>query len=490
MALRHHGVGRSAAHVAARVRAPRRSGRHRARGEVGRRSGGRRGEARHRRSGAHAPAGVGEGAARGVRRRGCAQPALDDELMALATRYRGTLAAACARRSTCASSSIPSSRAAARGTSCFRARPPTSRARHGTFDDVIEARLPYVAEHGLRRSVPAADPSDRPRAAQGPQQRAHGQPRRCRAAHGRSARRRAVTRRSIRELGTLDDFRRLVARRPRRTASQSRSTSRFRRAPDHPYVKAHPEWFRWRPDGTVQYAENPPKKYQDIYPLNFESEDWPALWEELRRRLHVLDRPGRAHFPRRQSAHQAVRVLGVGDRRGEARASRRASFWPRRSRGRKIMHRLAKARLLAVVHVLHVAQHQAGAHRVFHRARARARARILPPQLLAEHAGYPARIVCSSAAAPAFTLRLVLAATLAANYGIYGPAFELMEHAPRDAGSEEYLNSEKYELRHWDLDAGRQPRRRSSRASTASAATIPRCSRTGRCSFTASITIS
>jgi starch synthase (maltosyl-transferring) len=60
----------------------------------------------------------------------------------------------------------------------------------------------------------------------------------------------------------------------------------FQCAPDHPYVKAHPQWFRWRPDGSVQYAENPPKKYQDIYPFNFESEDWRALWLELK---SVLD---------------------------------------------------------------------------------------------------------------------------------------------------------------------------------------------------------
>ena len=56
----------------------------------------------------------------------------------------------------------------------------------------------------------------------------------------------------------------------------------FQCSPDHPYVKEHPEWFRWRPDGTIQYAENPPKKYEDIIPFNFESEDWRALWEELK----------------------------------------------------------------------------------------------------------------------------------------------------------------------------------------------------------------
>ncbi|PAM93546.1 alpha-1,4-glucan--maltose-1-phosphate maltosyltransferase, partial [Flavobacterium sp. IR1] len=53
-------------------------------------------------------------------------------------------------------------------------------------------------------------------------------------------------------------------------------------SPDHPYVKEHPQWFKWRPDGTVQYAENPPKKYQDVLPVNFETEDWENLWKELK----------------------------------------------------------------------------------------------------------------------------------------------------------------------------------------------------------------
>src|SRR5207245_6453234 len=83
------------------------------------------------------------------------------------------------------------------------------------------------------------------------------------------------------QLRTLDDLRPLV------TAAQEHGLEialniAFQTAPDHPYVAAHPQWFRWRPDGTVQYAENPPKKYQDIYPLEFETRDWRSLWEELK----------------------------------------------------------------------------------------------------------------------------------------------------------------------------------------------------------------
>ena len=85
----------------------------------------------------------------------------------------------------------------------------------------------------------------------------------------------------------------------------------FQCSPDHPYVKEHPQWFRQRPDGTVQYAENPPKKYQDIYPFDFETDDWQALWRRVDGRVSVLVRAGHADLSRRQSAHQAVCVLGV-----------------------------------------------------------------------------------------------------------------------------------------------------------------------------------
>src|SRR6185312_10634412 len=83
-------------------------------------------------------------------------------------------------------------------------------------------------------------------------------------------------------LGSLDDFRHLVAAALAHGLEVALDIA-FQCAPDHPYVGEHPDWFRHRPDGSVQYAENPPKKYQDIYPFNFESDDWRALWEELYR---------------------------------------------------------------------------------------------------------------------------------------------------------------------------------------------------------------
>ncbi|HET7298921.1 MAG TPA: maltotransferase domain-containing protein, partial [Burkholderiales bacterium] len=82
-------------------------------------------------------------------------------------------------------------------------------------------------------------------------------------------------------LGTLDDFHALVREAEKRNLQVALDIA-FQCSPDHPYVKEHPEWFRARPDGTIQYAENPPKKYQDIYPFDFETPAWQALWQELK----------------------------------------------------------------------------------------------------------------------------------------------------------------------------------------------------------------
>ena len=83
------------------------------------------------------------------------------------------------------------------------------------------------------------------------------------------------------ELGTLDDFKALIKAAEKRGIEIAMDIA-FQCAPDHPWVSEHPQWFKWRPDGTVQYAENPPKRYEDILPINFETEDWENLWKELK----------------------------------------------------------------------------------------------------------------------------------------------------------------------------------------------------------------
>src|SRR5262249_13521351 len=83
------------------------------------------------------------------------------------------------------------------------------------------------------------------------------------------------------DLGTLEDFRHLVETAKQKGIDIALDLA-YQCSPDHPYIKEHPEWFRHRPDGSIQYAENPPKKYQDIYPLDFATQHWRSLWEELK----------------------------------------------------------------------------------------------------------------------------------------------------------------------------------------------------------------
>ena len=135
------------------------------------------------------------------------------------------------------------------------------------------------------------------------------------------------------ELGTVDDVVKLAAACRERGIELALDIA-FQCTPDHPWVTEHPTWFAHRPDGTIQYAENPPKKYQDIYPLDFESEDWQGLWTALADVIRFWIDAGVTIVPRRQPAHQGVRLLGVGDRRRSAASTPRRSSSPRRSPGR------------------------------------------------------------------------------------------------------------------------------------------------------------
>ena len=181
-------------------------------------------------------------------------------------------------------------------------------------------------------------------------------------------------------------------------------------------------------------------------------DDWQALWSELEERVRLLDRRGCAHLPRRQSAHQAVRVLGVGDRPKSSATHPDVLFLAEAFTRPKVMHRLAKLGFSQSYTYFTWRNTKRELTEYFTELTRASRARLLPAQLLAEHAGHPARVPADRRARRRSSSRLVLAATLAANYGIYGPAFELMENEPRGAGfARNICNSEKYELRHWDL---------------------------------------
>lgn len=249
-------------------------------------------------------------------------------------------------------------------------------------------------------------------------------------------------------LGTLEDFRMLVVR-ARSLGLQVALDLAFQCAPDHPYVESNPQWFRHRPDGTIQYAENPPKRYQDIYPLDFESADYEALWKELCSVVEFWIKQGVTIFRVDNPHTKPYRfwewlIQRIKRRHPETIFLSEAFTRP------KVMHHLAKLGFsqsytyftwrTGKQELMEYFQELAsGPGREYFRPN------VWPntPDILHEYLQLGGR--------PAFAIRLLLASTLAANYGIYGPAFELHENRAPHPGSEEYLNSEKYQIRDWDV---------------------------------------
>ncbi len=319
--------------------------------------------------------------------------------------------------------------------------------RHGTLAD-CEARLPYIAGMGFdvvylppvhpvgtkfrkgKNNTVVAEPDD------------VGSPWAIGAAEGGH---KAVHP----ALGTLADFRRLVGR-AQQLKMQVAIDIAFQVSPDHPYVKEHEEWFRKRPDRTIQYAENPPKKYQDIYPFDFETENWQALWDELKsvftfwieQGVHIfrVDNPHTKAFPFWEWAigelkRETPDVLFLSEaftrpkimyRLAKLGFSQSYTYFPWRNAKRELMEYLTELSRPPVSDFFRPNQWPN------------------TPDILTEFLQIGTR--------PAFLIRFLLAATLGANYGIYGPAFELLEGRPVRQGSEEYLDSEKYQVREWDLE--------------------------------------
>jgi starch synthase (maltosyl-transferring) len=248
------------------------------------------------------------------------------------------------------------------------------------------------------------------------------------------------------ELGTWADFDALVAAAKAANVELALDFA-IQCSPDHPWLKAHPEWFNRRPDGTLKYAENPPKKYQDIYNVNFESEDWQGLWQALldvvlfwvERGITVfrVDNPHTKPVPfwewlirEVRSAHPEVVFLAEAFTRPSMMTTlAKAGFAQSYT---YFTWKNTKTELVEYVQQL-IAWHQ------FYRPNAF----VNTPDILHEYLqiGGP----------PAFEARLVLAATMSPSYGIYS-GFESFENAPAEPGSEEYLDSEKYEVRPRALD--------------------------------------
>ena len=251
------------------------------------------------------------------------------------------------------------------------------------------------------------------------------------------------------ELGTVAGVRRLAATCAEHGMALALDLA-FQCSPDHPWVSEHPEWFRRRPDGSIRHAENPPKRYEDIYPLDFECDAWEALWQELFGVVeHWIDQGVtvfRVDNPHTKPfAFWEWLIAEVKRAHPEVVLLAEAFTRPR------VMERLAKLGFsqsytyFAWRHTKHELEEylreltQTGVAEYF-------RPNFWPntPDILTE--------AMQSGGRPAFAARLVLAATLSASYGVYGPAFELVEQRGLRPGSEEYLDSEKYQLRAWDID--------------------------------------
>ncbi len=319
--------------------------------------------------------------------------------------------------------------------------------RHGTFRDCVD-RLPYIAgmgfdvlylppihpigraeRKGKNNSVtPLPDDTGSPWAI-GAKEGGH------KAIHP--------------QLGSLQDLKTLVGKAKELGIDVALDIA-YQCSPDHPYVKEHREWFRERPDGTVQYAENPPKKYQDIYPFNFDSERAPELWEELKSVVVYWIEQGISIF-RVDNPHTKPFAFWEWMIAEVKREHPEAIFLSEAFTRPKVMYQLAKLGFTQSYTYFawknaswEIAEYfteleEGGVLEYF-------RPNLWPntPDILNEYLQKSGR--------PGFVARLILAATLAASYGIYGPAFELCEGRAVREGSEEYLDSEKYQIRVWDIN--------------------------------------
>jgi len=218
-------------------------------------------------------------------------------------------------------------------------------------------------------------------------------------------------------------------------------------SPDHPYVTDHPNWFKWRPDGKIQYAENPPKKYEDVLPINFDIDDAQNLWQELKSiivfwieqgvRIFRVDNPHtkpfifwdwiiaeiKRDYPEIIFLAEAFTRPNIMYRLAKGGFSQSYTYFTWRNSKREFIEYMQELTQTEVAEYF--------------------RPNFWPntPDILPEHLQTGGR--------SAFIMRAVLAATLSSNYGIYGPAFELCVSESVHK-KEEYLNSEKYEIKKWD----------------------------------------
>lgn len=250
--------------------------------------------------------------------------------------------------------------------------------------------------------------------------------------------------------GTMEDFHSLV-KKANSMELQMAMDIAYQCSPDHPYLKEHPEWFKQRPDGSIQYAENPPKKYQDIYPFDFESTAWKEMWEELRSivdfwiaqgvRIFRVDNPHTKAFQ-----FWEWMIAEVKENNPDVIFLSEAFTRP------KIMAYLAKIGFSQSYTYFTWRNTKWELTQYMNRLTQTELADYFVPNFWPNTPDI-LPLSLQEQNETVFKQRLVLAATLSSNYGIYGPAFELMVSTPRQPGAEEYLNSEKYEIYQWNLNA-------------------------------------
>ncbi|MFD1095792.1 alpha-1,4-glucan--maltose-1-phosphate maltosyltransferase [Salegentibacter chungangensis] len=248
------------------------------------------------------------------------------------------------------------------------------------------------------------------------------------------------------ELGSLEDFKSFVEK-AHDLDMEIALDFAIQCSPDHPYVKAHPQWFKWRPDGTVQYAENPPKKYQDVLPVNFETEDWKNLWEELKSIVEYWIDKGIKIF-RVDNPHTKSFVFWNWLIREINEKHDGIIFLAEAFTRPRVMEKLAKLgftqsytyftwRNTKEDFIEYLTELSKSELREYFRPNFWPNTPDILPVSLEDQPE------------SAFLIRIVLASTLSSNFGIYGPLFEfnLNEAYP---GKEEYTRSEKYEIKNWD----------------------------------------
>ena len=247
-------------------------------------------------------------------------------------------------------------------------------------------------------------------------------------------------------LGTLEDYRHLIAE-ARRHGLEIALDLALQCAPDHPYVKEHPQWFTWRPDGTIMYAENPPKKYQDIVPMDFECDDWQNLWNELKSIVEFWIQQG-IHIFRVDNPHTKPMLFWEWCMAEIHKTTPDVIFLAEAFTRPKIMASLGKIgytqsysyftwRVTKAEIIEYMTQLTQTESREYYRPN------FWPntPDILPYH--------LHNRNANAFFLRFALAGTLSSNYGVYGAAYEFCDNESFH-GREEYWNSEKFEIKHYD----------------------------------------